>query len=85
MTTTPTMTLIRTTILTRPQFEQLADAAVRAIGWSEGWCDEHPSWRIHEDDTVTATPRFRALFREQLTRVGVRVAPLNRENSRHLR
>ena len=79
MNTTPTMTLMRPLILTRPQFEQLADAAVRAIGWSEGWCDEHPSWRIHEDNGVTATPRFRALFREQLTRVGVRVASRRKE------
>ena len=60
--------------ITRDEFRALADAAVSAVGWTEGWCDDHPSWVVSKvGDVVGASPAFRANFRKELRKKGVSI------------
>jgi len=63
--------------ITRQEFRLLADAAVEAVGYAEGWCAEHPSWKIDKTGSVVgAAPRFRAAFTRELWKRGFSITRL---------
>jgi hypothetical protein len=69
---TPRRTIRRITTI---EFDAIAAAAVEAVSWVEGWCDEHPTLRPlgKTDGRAEPSTRFKAQLRRELLERGIKV------------
>jgi hypothetical protein len=62
--------------MTQAEFNKIARASIKAISWTEGWDDEHPSWVIR-NGKVSASRTFKLQLLEELEKCQIRISGWN--------